>query len=267
MIVKHLLPALILCVPLLLAHWCYAWRIALLYALIAGFLWRISPPVHWSDEGWAYSFVMAIIYINVIFTIVCFSLRALLHYGKGNRDTAVPPNPALSGLDHVLTIATAFLVTFLIFIPLSWLTAGHDAPLLIHGGLILAAIAIVRFAKIATFRVVRGFATSVAIALGVMTLASATYYPMAILSAAEKVADGAPYCIALHSRRRKADAYGDLTFLTFDKNAARRHASLHVATGGGTKVFNYSYYRTRFLPYPGWPTPISCAPSTHPLAP
>ena len=263
MTLQLLFPSIILCVPIILTRWYVAWRIALSYALTGTLLWRFSPPVHWSDEDWGYPIGVAIIGINVLFVIACFSFRALWVFGTRRIDLGRDVNTAVP--DLVLTVAIASLLTLILFIELSRATAGSDTPFIVHSALILAAIALAVYAQKRMTGLARRFILSVSAALILMTLSSAIYYPAAVLSAAREAANGAPHCIALHLRKRMARSYGDLTFLSFDKHKELRHASLHVLIDGHIQIFNYSYYRTRFLPHPGWPPPIPCVPSKNPL--
>jgi hypothetical protein len=137
-----------------------------------------------------------------------------------------PDNPApwRDRADMVLAVAYAAVLAGAAFWRAAWYLDGAKYGYLWHAGFGIAALIALWAAHRKPGAVMRAGCASFAITTLGLTTWGAIVFPAQVRAAAEKIADGAPYCIDLREDAGGVQSMGDLSFLTMPKPDVRdRH--------------------------------------------
>jgi hypothetical protein len=148
---------------------------------------------------------------------------------------------------------------------LGYVFEGQAHGYLIHTGVSVFALLIVAsiyyfngFVKNPPLRSFKGgfiLACTVSIALASF---AGLYFPTIVIRAAEKAAEGKPYCIALNGITDPKSE--NMTFFTIKKNNEGHHAFLLVEQGKDIVAYHWSYRVLQFVPGIFYDTAIECKP-------
>lgn len=239
-LIAIVLLGLLVALPFMRFHLC--WRIfsALFCSML---LWlRLTPPSPPNDHDWGV--VVFVLPAIVYFTLMTIRLAIGLFVSlRASRDPQSGQPTVPGWIDVPLALWISSILTLELFIWLSWDMIHFSYPLTLHialvgTGLVLLAGAFLRSRQFARFMKI-GSGLSVI----VLTAISYLYFPSIVIQAAERSAEGKPFCIEKNRSFENAERWGDLTFLTIRK-AVDSH--FHVSSEDGRS--EWSFYQRQFDP-------------------
>lgn len=246
-----LIPFIILTGPLLIAvlPWRWTLRMTLAAGLVVLALKVSQPPVRHGGVADVVAFVLlgSAALLSAVALVIRGAVEAILIERRGPLPPG-PDEPALQFASLALAAGSGVLGAFAIFIGLGWRMQGMDNGYLLHAlvgatGAALVFVAILRIPDL-----VRAILVSFGLAIAALSTWGALIFPVNVRASAERLADEAPYCVALFDRSRPPQGREDLTFLTMEKQRWGHHAGLLVEGPEGLAGYHWSYRLRQFRP-------------------
>ncbi|WP_299734573.1 hypothetical protein [uncultured Roseobacter sp.] len=210
------------------------WRTASLSAIFYAIGTLIEGPIHWSDQdiGWAIGTAILILLCCTIALAVV--LRLAFSASRGNVTLATlagPKTRPMKILDDFFSVSLGGLTGLLLMIALANILSGvsirHDVDLSIVFGSGIVSVVLLLSSRA---RVSLVFST----ALGSLSIAAliGSFQNDRILSGAETLSNGKPWCLASPSLSEQIDHIGDLGFFALEKSNSYPHLGLSILEEG-----------------------------------
>ncbi|MEM9757473.1 MAG: hypothetical protein AAF914_15835, partial [Pseudomonadota bacterium] len=212
-------------------------------------LWQVTGPVHWSDQDLGYAIGLAAVTVFAGVIAIAMALRVVVAGLRGSLTRQRLVGPGSVWIDAPLLDLGGVVIGTAIVTQLAWALAGTQLGARFDWAVGGAAMALgIALTGLAVHR--RSLRPILPAATLGMIGALALYgagQTTRILSQAEVLAAGAPWCFARTAQDSPLATQAELGFFSLAKSRSDRHLSLVIAAPGGLQNQYWSIRRQSFV--------------------